>query len=567
MWNTPARAAMVPLLAMLLACAPTAPASKTGDAPPPRPRPNRTVTLIARAEPGTLGARPLTGGTGGTTILVAPFNASLDDVDENGAVIPSLAEALPQLHTDSWRVYPDGRMETTYRLRPNLTWQDGAPLTADDFVFALRVYQNPSYGSSGPPTSYMDEITAPDARNLVIRWRQPYPDAGVLGPTGFPPLPRHILEAQYRELDALGFASLPFWIRDYVGLGAYRIDQWEPGSFFEATAFDGYVMGRPKIDRMRMVFMGDTNTALATMLSGEAHYVTDFVLYYEDGLNLEREWKRENGGTVHWFPNLLRITNIQVRSDLANPALLRDVRVRKALAHGIDINEGFEVITGGKGAFALAPMTLDDPFYPAVEKAVARYPYDPARARQLLEDVGLSRGSDGFYRTAAGDPLSIEYSFILQASNERETSIFVDSLRRVGIDASTRAFTAVQIRDAQLYTSFPGLNLTNAGNAFWHYLRGEIPTAANRYSGKNYTGWENAEFERLYNSFSSTLEPSERERQAVALARIWSEELPTIPHYFTPVVNGWSAQLVGVAPRTRSTVAPLGHMERWDWKS
>ena len=65
------------------------------------------------------------------------FNASLSLMDSKGTIRPYLAEALPQLNTDTWKVLPDGRMETTYRLRSNLTWHDGQPLAADDFVFAL----------------------------------------------------------------------------------------------------------------------------------------------------------------------------------------------------------------------------------------------------------------------------------------------------------------------------------------------------------------------------------------------------------------------------------------------
>jgi peptide/nickel transport system substrate-binding protein len=69
-------------------------------------------------------------------------------------------------------------METTYHLKPNLTWHDGAPLSAEDFVFAWKVYSTPEFGvATSPPIGLMEEVVAPDARTLLIRWRQPYPDA------------------------------------------------------------------------------------------------------------------------------------------------------------------------------------------------------------------------------------------------------------------------------------------------------------------------------------------------------------------------------------------------------
>ena len=53
-------------------------------------------------------------------------------LNERALPVPYLATALPQLETDTWRVLPDGRMETTFVLRPGLTWHDGEPLTAED---------------------------------------------------------------------------------------------------------------------------------------------------------------------------------------------------------------------------------------------------------------------------------------------------------------------------------------------------------------------------------------------------------------------------------------------------
>jgi ABC-type transport system substrate-binding protein len=58
------------------------------------------------------------------------LTAALSYWDERGEAAPLLAEGLPKLNTDTWRINPNGSMETTFRLRPNLTWHDGTPLTA-----------------------------------------------------------------------------------------------------------------------------------------------------------------------------------------------------------------------------------------------------------------------------------------------------------------------------------------------------------------------------------------------------------------------------------------------------
>src|SRR6266511_1506639 len=135
MRNASCCAACLLIIAVLMACAPpsqTPPASKpesaaSGQAPG---RPERTLVMALRVEPQTIAARPL--GPRGVALKHSArlFNALLDLVDEHNLPRPEVAEALPQLNTDTWKVYPDGRMETAYRLKPNLTWHDNTPLTA-----------------------------------------------------------------------------------------------------------------------------------------------------------------------------------------------------------------------------------------------------------------------------------------------------------------------------------------------------------------------------------------------------------------------------------------------------
>src|SRR6266498_3918700 len=136
--------AVLTLLTMLAtACA--GPAQRTdpqarADASSAQPTVLRTITRI---EPENLTSKFIE--TGGRADTAKYFlNAPLTYVDNHLQPQGILAERLPQLNTDSWKVAPDGTMETTYRLRPGLTWHDGQPLTADDFVFAWQVYTTPS---------------------------------------------------------------------------------------------------------------------------------------------------------------------------------------------------------------------------------------------------------------------------------------------------------------------------------------------------------------------------------------------------------------------------------------
>ncbi len=230
------------------ACTPAAPASRSSDgggAAEGAQQPKNLVAAI-RIEPAFIAPKPLrqAGLTLGSTVRL--FGASLAMSDAQGLTGPYLAETLPELNTESWKVFPDGRMETTYRLKPNLAWHDGTALAPEDFAFALKVYTEPDFGlAASAPQSLVDEILIPDPRAVVIRWKRPYPFASALEATGqqnLPPLPRHLLEEPFGQLSAEAFAALPYWTTEYVGLGPYKVERWEPGAFIEASAFHAHAL-------------------------------------------------------------------------------------------------------------------------------------------------------------------------------------------------------------------------------------------------------------------------------------------------------------------------------------
>lgn len=560
------------LLSILLgACGPAQPRAGSESSPAPESNRGRTLLMVMRGEAPSLAAKVLqaTAGVGGP--LATLFNATLDFVDENALPHPSLAEALPTLNTDTWRVLPDGRMETKYRLKPNLTWHDGQRLTAEDFVFAYRVYATPALGVSGSlPIGVMEDIIAADDLTLVIRWRQLYASAGVLK-TGFQALPRHILQQPFGQLDSQAFANHAFWNTEYIGLGPYRLEQWEPGIYIQGVAFPGHVLGAPRIERIRTVVMNDPQAATAALLSSAADIVTDFVFMQEQGAALEREWgARGLRGTVLYSPVLYRTTFIQLRPEYANPRAILDVRVRRALAHLFDKQTIGDTLIGGKALVADRPVTSSKAAYAAeVEKAVTKYPYDPRQAQRLLEDAGLARGSDGFYRTAGGEPVQPEIRFITNPTQASENAFIVDSMRRAGVDAQSFVVPLALLGDGEFRTTFAAMYTTGGGggeNAFANYRTSQINGPQNRWQGANQGGWVSEEFDRVWNSFNTSLSTGERVREIVEMERILSEEVPFVPHYYTPVITAFNTGLCG--PVTRSVPeagVEILHVHLWHW--
>lgn len=563
---------VIALATIAASCAPGArplsPSSPDAPARTERVREARTAIIALNAEPA--GVAPLNPGASGfgANFAVRPFNAFLELMDDRGNAHPYLAESLPQLNTDAWRVFPDGRMETRYRLKPNLTWHDGAPLSAEDFVFAWRVYTTREVGvpqGFSAPISIMEEVLAPDNATIVIQWKRLYPDAGVLqsgGSTnlGLAPLPRHILEGPYREGNWDTFPNLPFWTFEYIGLGPYRLDRWEPGAHIEGVAFDGHVLGRAKIDRIRLIPIPDRNTAYASMRAGAYHLASQQVLTFEHALQLKREWEATNDGVFLWTPASTRHMVFQLRPEFLGSRALLDVRVRRALAHSLDKVALSDALWSGEGILLDSFFSPQVDYYAVIDRAITKYPYDLRATERLMNEAGFTRGPDGLYSSPTAGRLTFDVRATVGPESEAERSTAASGWRQAGFQVTESVLGVAQFADGQARASFEGVS-TNTQSAPELTMSASFTTAQaarpeNRWNGTNRGGWSNADYDRAVEAFNTVLDPNERTQQRAAVARILSEEVPVIFLYFNMNVHPRLVALIG--PVNSGPLSTLG---------
>lgn len=558
---------------LLVACGP---ATSPGSAPIPEQRaavaePNRTLVFIGGRSPENLGSKPVrdTAGAGNPRGTQRAFNGGLALNDEREIPRPYLAEALPEANTDAWRVLSDGRMETTYKLRPNLTWHDGAPLTANDFVFAWRVYAMPEIGNaSSPPLSFIEEVVAVDDRTVLFRWRQPYADAGDLQARDFPPLPRHLLETPFTTTPTDAFVSLPFWLSDYVGLGPFKVTRFEMGAFIEGAAFDGHALGRPKIHSIRFTYYTDANTVLANLLADNGHVATDSSFDLQQAVVLDREWGAK--GAVLRNPVGVRHANVNVRPDIVTPKALLDVRARRALAHALDRQSLADGLTEGIGTIADTLVLPQVEYFADIDRAITKYPYDPRRSEQLLNEMGFTKGADGFFASPAEGRFNPEIAVAQGGRNDTEVQIVVDGLRRVGFESTVRIIPRPQVTEPYIFANFSSVLIGSANRAFVppveRFRTSEVARSETRGRGSNYAGYQSAEMERLLNGYETALQRTERGQYVAQMMKLLSEDAPIIPLYynleFLAHVSNLSGPQVSV-----STDAATWNIHQWRWTS
>jgi peptide/nickel transport system substrate-binding protein len=535
----------------------------------------RTLTMAFHYEPSVLAPKSVES-TGGFSDPIRLFNASLALIDSAGLPHPYLAESLPTLGSASWQVFPDGRMETRYPLRAGLRWHDGQALSAEDFVFAWRVYATPGQGLFF--TTLLDQIetvVAPDPQTLVIRWRTLYPDAAAIKASDLDPLPQHLLGTAFVGFsqDPVGsrevLGNLAYWNTQYIGLGPYRLERWEPGSFIEGSAFADHALGRPSIDRVILRIIGDENTVLTNLMAGDVQIAVRSI-QFEHGLLLRQRWS-ERDGTVLFIPSGSNPTAVQFRPEFQQVPALLDLRVRKALAHAIDRDALNAGVFDGLGLMTETPVSPQAPYAAEVDRAITKHPYDLGRSAQLMAEFGLAKGPDGFYGGAASGAAAsgapgaaaqrITIPYLVQGGTEyvQQGTILTDMWRRAGFDVQMTVLPTSARTDAATRHTFSGLHHNAMGvgeKAALNFSSYQIGTAANRWGGVNRGGWSSPDYDRLYDAYVSTLDRAERDEQMIAMAVLLSQVLPAFQTYFRFAMVAHTGALRGpqvVVPESTNT--------------
>ncbi len=488
------------------ACAPTQPAVRDPQSAISYPQSAIRVTATILGDPPSL-YTPINpaGTTRGQEAVRDMVHAGLSVVDDRGALVPRLGEAVPTIENGLWRVFPDGRMETVWRIRAGAQWHDGTAFTAQDLVFTLLVYRDkdlPEFGSV--IYDAVEAAEAPDARTVIVAWKRPYLDADAMfAGTRALPLPRHLLERAYQD-DKESFMRLPYWwTPEFVGAGPYRVRDWVRGSHLVADAFDGFVLGRPRIDALEVRFVSDTNTIMANVLAGAVQLTLGKTLSNEQALEVRDRWRE---GTVDIAP--ANPIMIHPQHLTPNPAIVADLGFRRALFHAIDRQQLADSLIGGLSPPYESVVGPRDAEYEDVAPRIVRYDFDPGRAVQLIEATGHVRGADGAFRGAAGQRLSVELRTVAVDVNEKAILAVADYWQRVGVPTEAFVIPPQRGQDRAYRSTFPGFELVRSGGTVGNLPElhsSNIATPGNQWTGGTRTRYKNDEFDSLIERYLATI--------------------------------------------------------------
>ncbi|MCS6817726.1 MAG: ABC transporter substrate-binding protein [Blastocatellia bacterium] len=384
-------------------------------------RPQQTHTLVIAIE-----APPLTFDPRGPTNAVTArlqqllFN-TLTQKDERFEIIPELAE--------SWEISDDFTVYT-FRLRRGVRFHDGRELTARDVAYTFNTLIAPTFDSpKRAALSKLERVEPVDSHTVVFRCREPY--RGLL-------------------VDLIAIGIIPEHsgetiARQPIGTGPFRFVRYVENQEVELLAFPEHFQGAPRVRQLRVKIVRDPTTLALELLGGTVHFALnaqlspDFVA--EQQASQQLQVAISDGAALEYLG--LNTTD----------PILRDRRVRQAIAYGI--NRQAIIVNLLRGQARPAKSVLP-PTHWAYHETVKTYEYDPARARQLLDEAG--------YRDPDGEGPQPRFRLTLKTSSAEHprkiATALQEQLRAIGIELQIQSFE---------FQTF--LNDINTGNFQLFFLR------------------------------------------------------------------------------------------------
>jgi peptide/nickel transport system substrate-binding protein len=354
--------------------------------------------------------------------------------DGKGRPVPDALREIPTVANGD--VSKDGRT-LIYKLRPGIRWQDGKPLTCDDLKFTWHYVMNPNTNVA-VNDGYRD-IGSIDCRTplvAVIHMKRLYAPFlqqlwGVN--SNAPILPAHIL-APY--LAASTQNTAPFNAMP-IGSGPFKVIQWERGTVVRMAANPNYFLGKPKLNEVDIYYEPDENT-LETQI--QTHAID--LLARGTPINWPRYQalaaQPDSGLNAIVVPSFVYD---HIDFNLHNP-ILADVQVRRALAYATDKPEIIAKIMHGADTPSDSPEAPDSWGYTG---DTAHYPFDPAKARALLDADGWHVARDGI-RVKKGQRLEFNLSTQTESTiGKALQAVLQREWHEVGVQADVKNYPTAQM--------------------------------------------------------------------------------------------------------------------------
>jgi peptide/nickel transport system substrate-binding protein len=319
--------------------------------------------------------------------IIGNIYPSLMSLDEQGKPVPYLATSYKT---------SDDNLTWTFTIKSGLKWSDGQPLTAKDaaWTFNLIMHNQVAATSNGSLVANFKTVTAPDDTTLVITTKKPQANMLYVSipVSGIAIVPQHVWQSKVSDLK--NYKNMDFPV---VGYGPWVLTGNVTNQYATLKANKDFFMGAPKYDTLISQYFSNSDAAVAALRSGQLDQlggVTAAQFKALEGDSNVTTYEQAASGWTAMEINPGAKTRTGKPMGTGNP-ILQDPVVRRAIALSIDRDKLVDRVLDGDG---LAGAGYLPPGYPEFfwkPPASESLSYNPARANQLLDAAGYTKGSDG----------------------------------------------------------------------------------------------------------------------------------------------------------------------------
>ena len=475
------------------------------------------------------------------------FYEPLASWDPDGNMAPILAAEIPTEQNGG--VAKDGR-SVTWKLKKGVTWHDGKPFTADDFVFTWEFAADPATASVSIGTYKDIKVDKVDSHTIKVTFAKPTPFWAdpVVGVRGMV-IPKHMFEA----FKGAKSREAPTNLKP-VGTGPYRFVDFKPGDIVRGELNPGYHQpNRPYFDTIEMKGGGDAvSAARAVIQTGEFDYAWNMQVEDEILKRLEQGGRGKAdivaGGNIEH----IQLNNTDPWKDVdgerssikTTHPFLTDPAVRQALNLLVDRASVQEQIYGRTGIATANFLNQPSRF----QSKATKYEFNVEKASQLLEAAGWKRGPDGI-RAKDGKKLKLVYQTSINAPRQKNQAIVKQAAAKAGIDMELKSVTASVYfssdvanpdtytkfyTDIQMYTT----TMTQPDPELFmnQFTSWEVASKDNKWQGRNITRWKSEEYDKLYRAAEGELDPVKRAALFIRMNELVIQNIVVIPVVFRPRV-------------------------------
>ncbi len=386
------------------------------------PAKNIGGTLVQAATADATTVNPiLSADTASSDVVALMFNAVM-------RVDPASTEPRGDL-AKSWDISPDG-LTYTFALNDGVKWQDGQSLTADDVKFTYGLHLNQDSGS--PHTSELAEriasVDAPDSSTAVFTLAaaaSPFLVSNMV----YGIVPQHILQ----DVAAKDLAQHPFSTGKKgttIGTGPFVFDDWVKDDHMTLTKNLTYWRGAPNLDTFFFKVVPDLSSLVQQLLTGEVDYSG------RDGVDESspKELQQKSSINVVTYDSF-DFTYYGYQLDETKSKLFQEKAVRQALLYALDRQQMVDALRFGLGRVAVGTMGVDSWAYDP-GNITLKYPYDPNKANQMLDDAGWVKGSDS---VRAKDGVKLSFKLYTNTGNDvhaQYMAVMQQAWKAIGVDCT-----------------------------------------------------------------------------------------------------------------------------------